>query len=118
MPNRDWQRDMEICQKASPGPWRVRSVTANTNYDDELYMAEIWNDEKCIAEQVRLRDAKLIVQSREGWPAALGRVTELEAAIKHCIDVECRKCYNYGTCDKETSNGCGIYELKEVISNA
>jgi hypothetical protein len=45
------------------------------------------------------------------------QVRELEAAIKDCIDTECRKCYNYKTCDDKTNYGCGIYKLKKILNN-
>jgi hypothetical protein len=47
----------------------------------------------------------------------LQRVRELEAVIKDCIDTECRKCYNYKTCDDKTNYGCGIYKLKKILNN-
>ncbi|MGR8997339.1 hypothetical protein ACP3UH_31305, partial [Klebsiella pneumoniae] len=61
---RDWQKDMEMCEKASPAPWKIdlleymgnRGLVHETVIDGVT--SEIYNEE----------DAEFIAESREALP--------------------------------------------------
>jgi len=63
MDNRNWQKDWELCQKATPGPWLESEL-------GEMGML-IW-------------DAKFTAAAREALPYWLKRVQELEAQVEWC----------------------------------
>jgi hypothetical protein len=81
MSERNWQRDMEICQRATPGPWK--SVN-EPEFDGNI---EAPNLGLCIAQGVRAHDKAFIAEAREGWPAALEKIRELEQQIAKMRDV-------------------------------
>lgn len=89
MPKRDWSKDWEVCERATPGPWyaiphpeykhgnwRVdtRPDVPHANFGQLAYMSA--------------ENAQFVAEAREGWPAALEerarlakRVQELEEDI-------------------------------------
>lgn len=88
--SRDWQKDFELCEKATPGPWRACGardgcglvwcvpgdvVVATTNTDDEDEGFSSTKESKVI-------DADFIAEAREALPYWLKRVRELEKIIE------------------------------------
>lgn len=73
MEKRDLKADLELCNKATPGPWKV-STSGNVYPVDGDYKFAIC----CGTELV---DAKFIAQAREGWPYAIRRALEAEIAL-------------------------------------
>ncbi|MGB9792813.1 MAG: hypothetical protein ACPLTR_09605 [Thermacetogeniaceae bacterium] len=67
MPERDWAKDWELCQRATLGPWRA-----------EVYAQRVM---PYICEHVNSADAHFIAEAREALPYWLQRVRELEADI-------------------------------------
>lgn len=79
MPERDWAKDWEKCQKAPGGLWsRVRQLGWDywTIGVIENHQARLFRDE----EAERAWD--FIEAAREGWPAALEERARLEARVK------------------------------------
>lgn len=68
MSDRDWQKDMELAKKATPGPWRA-----------EVYARRVM---PYICDHVDPADARFIATAREGWPAALEERARLEERVK------------------------------------
>ncbi len=65
---RDFAADRKLCEAATPGPWKIDGdVPTVVCGKDVMFSA----DDK--------DDAKFIAAAREGWPAALDRIAELEA---------------------------------------
>lgn len=90
---RDWQKDWEICQQASPKPWEaceaedgcglVWSVPCGfpvltTNTDSEVEGFRSSKDRK-------VRDAKFTAIARSALPYWLQRVKELEEMLQSCL---------------------------------
>lgn len=73
---RDLQRDLEICERATPGPWKFFENSSIIMNETDVWICEVeW-----------INDKQFIAEAREGWPhairraiAAEKRVAELEA---------------------------------------
>lgn len=92
---RDLQADLEICNKATPGPWEATSES-----DEDVRVCQIENEECvcCLAlmgdynwetEEWKEgsikqwnKDAEFIAASREGWPHAIERAIKAEAEVE------------------------------------
>jgi hypothetical protein len=70
---RDWQKDWELCQAATPGPWRA-----------EVYAQRIM---PYICEHVNAADARFIAEAREAIPYWLQRVRKLETLLDKILTV-------------------------------
>ena len=68
MPERDWQKDWEMCQRATSGKWEEGGT---------------WYGVRMVAWK---EDAEFIAAAREALPFWLQRVRELEEAISRFID--------------------------------
>ena len=72
---RDLKADLELCNKAAPGPWEAEDGLADPmvvmGRDDShhFYVHTEW-------------DAQFIAQAREGWPHAIERALEAEAKLE------------------------------------
>lgn len=64
MPERDWQKDWELCMKATPGPWKA-----------EVFAQRVM---PYICEHVIGVNARFIAEAREALPYWLQRVRELK----------------------------------------
>ena len=91
MSTRDWQRDMETCQKASPGPWRPGGdgrIYCSKGY----YVATIYKllTPDGLADDVVTTNAnmQLIAEAREALPYWLQRVRELEDELERVKKLE------------------------------
>jgi hypothetical protein len=105
---RDWQKDLELCDKATPGPWiqgdkkyqkllgnssmvfkpTVRGNGVNIKFISQIDGRYQDKDEtNNLLWITAVKDAKFIAESREGWPAALRRVIELEAENERLRDM-------------------------------
>jgi len=110
MPERDWERDWEICKKATSGPW----VSVNElEFDGAI---EAPNSKLCIAQGVRANDKAFIAEARTGWPAALEERARLEKRVKELekvlIEVYC-------ICrQRAPKNTRLLTEVKQVIRTA
>lgn len=92
---RDLQADLEICNKATPGPWEATSES-----DEDVRVCQIENEECvcCLAlmgdynwekEEWKEgsikqwnKDAEFIAASREGWPEAIERAIKAEDEVE------------------------------------
>lgn len=85
---RDFKKDLELCEKATSGPWKYAN-TVNMGHVLQMPYINI-HGQKVMAiilkEWTPLENIKdnleFIVQAREGWPEAIKRVMELEAEVK------------------------------------
>lgn len=87
MTERDWQKDMEICKKATPGPWWVdvgkilNPCSIALGHSDE-FNTEVYICLGTSAVADAIDDAEFIAESREALPYWLQRVRELEEKIE------------------------------------
>lgn len=94
---RDLQKDLEICQSATPGPWEIRGdapysvdgkvifhgrgnknrTIARFPYGNIIGKPKGWG-KKDKAYQQLLVNIEFIAEAREGWPKAIKRATDAE----------------------------------------
>jgi hypothetical protein len=85
---RDLQKDLELCNAATPGPWfspwdNEETLDCFTSVATDEAVIEIdWYDGSHLV--VTEEDARFIVQAREGWPHAIERALELEEELTRC----------------------------------
>lgn len=70
MTQRDLKADLELCNKATPGPWVFNGISVLGAHG--LLIARTPND----------ADAEFIAQAREGWPHAIDRAMRAEAEVE------------------------------------
>jgi hypothetical protein len=102
---RDLEKDLEICNKATPGPWECRGEYCdgiNTAYHpenktrtkgygcDNTFIADLNDDEYHIYSslQEQIANAEFIAQAREGWPHAIERAIKAEAEVERLKPIE------------------------------
>lgn len=92
MSQRDWQKDWEMCEKATPGKWiciKVRPVSHTSEfYEVRAGIAVVLDSgQKCyintICSTSNRHDAEFIAEAREALPCWLQRVRELEDEVKY-----------------------------------
>jgi hypothetical protein len=86
MPKRDWQKDSEV---ANSLPATVGLVYYVTHTQDLLVVAGV--NAKSLEERGLVID--WFNEAREGWPAALGRVMELEEVLNKCLQCLRDECH-------------------------
>lgn len=105
---RDLEKDLKICEAATPEPWgivrktiwlsedskptsmkitEIGPICANAGADDSEVLVEAWLD-------VSDDDALFVAEAREGWPHAIRRsleaekkVEELQQALKGAAEI-------------------------------
>ena len=109
---RDLKADLELCKKATPGPWNVQSFMANRARRYEIFDVQ----GECVGTLVDNQDnAEFITQAREGWPHAIERAMRAETLVRELVDVidELRRQINECGLDGEMWE---VYErAKEVL---
>ena len=88
---RDLKADLEICNKATEGPWRTTvfgQITNNQNdsWDRETIICDTVHESQGPYKNVR-DNAKFIAQAREGWPYAIERAIEAEGKLEKAKDL-------------------------------
>lgn len=73
---RDLQKDLELCEKATPGPWKVVSGKS----------FGVQSENKNIASCFRAENEQFIAAARTGWPEAIQRAIAAEARVKELED--------------------------------
>lgn len=87
--HRDLQRDLEICERATPGPWIANVDVGDKRYDghDEFIWGPKGPGYGTIAEigtfdrNNQINDARFIAAARTGWPHAIRRAIEAEKRV-------------------------------------
>ncbi len=114
MNKRNLNADLEVCNKATKGPWRV-----NTNAHPET-TGESWGwidgpvENYCWTNRrpQSRRDAEFIAQAREGWPHAIERALKAEALVRELVDT-----LNLAQ-ESLHENGIGIVDDRQVMKRA
>ena len=92
---RDLKADLELCNKATPGPWYRKKTGANfKGFSSEVIIADTSRyatGNKVYAEakggQFPANDADFIAQAREGWPHAIERAIKAETLVRELVGV-------------------------------
>lgn len=74
MKKRDLKADLELCNRATPGPWEAEDGLA----DPMVVMGRDYSHYFYVHTE---RDAQFIAQAREGWPHAIERALKAERAL-------------------------------------
>ena len=90
---RDLKADLELCNKATPGPWYRKKTGANfKGFSSEVIIADTSRyatGNKVYAEakggQFPANDADFIAQAREGWPHAIERALKAETLLRDIL---------------------------------
>jgi len=140
---RVWQKDWELCQQATPGPWytRVTDDEAFMNaryvsvdrgpgwgYDDKRSMGRDGDPKKVIAitllqypclafigDNKYNENTEFIAEAREALPYWLQRVRELEEVLKEVSDYFAYKCRS--DCPFSLCEGrrCDLYPIQRKV---
>lgn len=81
-------KDLEICEKATPGPWKY------DYYLDQIFMADDGSEVIVDTTDTFQVDSVFIAESRAGWPEAIQRAITAEKALAQLVEaIENRKRY-------------------------
>ena len=91
---RDLQKDLETCEKATPGPWIVDAVVSPslvcTEFEDEGNMSISECDFGWDSSPDSSQNAQFISESREGWPESINRAIAAEAEVERLNNIMSR----------------------------
>jgi len=98
---RDLKADLEICNRATPGPWEATSesdedvrVCQTENEECVCCLALMgdynWEKEEWKEGSIKQwnKDAEFIAASREGWPHAIERAIKAETEVERLKPIE------------------------------
>lgn len=75
----EWDRDREICEKATPGPWG--NIEIDRDASGTWLVHTIPGSRGTTLSEVTINDDRFISAARTRWPAALDRIAELELKL-------------------------------------
>ena len=81
MNKRDLKADLEICDKATPGPWRAGGSFVITFHDE--WICEVVGEYSMGCED----NMRFVAQAREGWPHAIERAIKAETLVRELVGV-------------------------------
>lgn len=86
MPERDWQKDWEACQKATPGPWYVipHPEYRNASWRVDTNPDAPWVNFGQLA-YMSAENAQFVTVAREALPYWLQQVQEMKEALMGLI---------------------------------
>lgn len=93
---RDLKADLELCNKATPGPWEiclgsgVNLCTAVMTADGKYMICDClpdWFLDEGVAPENHVPNLQFIAEAREGWPHAIERALKAEALAQKLLDV-------------------------------
>ena len=108
---RDLKADLELCDKATPGPWLLENNHEHPFTILDFEYADV------MATYCTNSDAEFIIQAREGWPHAIARAMKAEALAWELVGVidELRRQINECGLDGEMWD---VYQkAKEVLGD-
>lgn len=76
---RDLKRDLEVCEKATEGPWALSGkYVVQDKYDKDDFRQVIFKAEHI---PKLINDIAFAVEARTGWPDAINRALAAEAEV-------------------------------------
>lgn len=121
---RDLEKDLDICNAATPGPWGWQVDKRNGGYsglsgkdDIEVLYPNHCNDgddgSAWFDEFPNYADREFIAQAREGWPHAIERAIRAEAAYKRILHE-----WNFNNEDvKKLQEEIGTWKYEEGVQH-
>ena len=98
MAKRDLKADLELCNRATPGPWKEQG----TSVQEWCIVSESTGDTVVGADYrdgpwvcITAEDADFVIEAREGWPHAIERAIKAEKQLEELLAWEKpkEKCY-------------------------
>ena len=125
MKKRDLKADLELCNKATPGPWYRKKTGANfKGFSSEVIIADTSRyatGNKVYAEpkggQFPANDADFIAQAREGWPHAIERAIKAESLVRELVGVIDDLCRQINQCGLDEQMWEVYRRAKEVLGD-
>lgn len=88
MGKRDLKADLELCNKATSGPWiegtDLSEVIIQNAEGEEVLLAVWYDNVKWVG--IREENLNLFLQAREGWPHAIERAIKAELLVRELTD--------------------------------
>jgi hypothetical protein len=103
MNKRDLKADLELCNKATPGPWRAGGSFVITFHDE--WICEVVGEYSTDCED----NMRFVAQAREGWPHAIERAIKAEALARELMEA-LKKAHEYiGDINSFYGQGLQVY---------
>ncbi len=89
MSERDLKAGLELCNKATPGPWKEQG----TSVQEWCIVSESTGDTVVGADyrdgpwvRITAEDADFVIEAREGWPHAIERAIKAEELARELVE--------------------------------
>ena len=106
---RDLQADLQICNKATPGPWETEYGAGYCVINEDVIVcSDIWQN-----------DAEFIAEAREGWPHAIERAIKAEAEnakLRAVVDAARKVCQECPVNIRCIPNDCWVWDVKQALA--
>ena len=117
---RNAKDDLEICGKASPGPWRVKTNAHRATRGGSWGWIEGPRENWCWADERprSRRDADFVATAREALPYWIERAVKLERALERAAEYVAKVT---GSCPMDSElefdlGGCGVDDCKNEFT--
>ena len=112
MNKRDLLADLELCDRATQGPWRHDEWNLDCS---EVYAPGVDNPIILVGHDPYAAD--FIVQAREGWPHAIERAIKAESLARELVGVIDDLCRQINQCGLDEQMWEVYRTAKEVLGN-